>query len=829
MGIYLKLLLKNIKEKKTRSCLIIFSITMAAALFFASMSISDTMVKTFTDKIKKSFGDSEIKIAVNDKSPARYFDSNIADSLRSEFEYTVGILESSAVYKPSKEETVVLNLNGMNWEDVQLLSPVKLLKEQDLAPFEGRKIVISRLKAEKYGLKVGDTIELQIEGSYFKFTIAGIADSRGIFTGSANLAVVPKDLLSSIVAQKGSVSTLFIKLQEPQKEKQVIHELSEFIKRYDVKETISEKELEERTVMFTSVLSLMLVIIIALSIFIIYVSFKVIAAERLPLLGTLRSIGASKRAADLILVTESAIYGVIGGVLACAAGVGILYLLAVAGSEGAEVTITITYHLIQFPITFFMAILLSVMSSILPILNISRLSIKDIVLNKVELKEKHRKKWKLIAGVIFLSVPLIAPGCFSGDSALLVVMLCILLSIAGTMMLIPYLTAGFIYLFEKVYVLIFGNIGVLAAKNLKDNKNILNNISLLTIGIATVLMVNVTGKSAVSGIMNFTQNTLRYDVTFAASKMDRSTEARVKSVEGVKDVCGFYIVENVEVKGFEEKIRSLEGVGKGNFADFKKLEIYGVEQGDAFDALNSGRNIILGQLLSARYKAGIGDKITLILNKQAREYKVIGLMDTMNEEGNYAIISDRYFKLDTGSGYYTYMGVKTNTDAAEVFENLKNTFSRSAPSGETMEEMTKQILGESSSVTTMMDGISILTMLIGVFGVLNNLTISFIQRKRSIAVLNSVGMSKFQTIKMIFVEALSGGLVGGVIGSLTGWIMILMMPYLTRVLMATIPMEYSVMTFLSATAAGIVVTIVASVGTAIRSSRLSIVQSIKYD
>ncbi len=52
-------------------------------------------------------------------------------------------------------------------------------------------------------------------------------------------------------------------------------------------------------------------------------------------------------------------------------------------------------------------------------------------------------------------------------------------------------------------------------------------------------------------------------------------------------------------------------------------------------------------------------------------------------------------------------------------------------------------------------------MRIGIFGVLNNFLISFMERKRYLAIYRSVGMSREQIVKMVFIEGLSGGIIGG--------------------------------------------------------------------
>jgi putative ABC transport system permease protein len=319
-------------------------------------------------------------------------------------------------------------------------------EEKSLQPFEGKKVVISSIRAKKYGLTPGNTIDININGNLYKFTIAGIAQLNGIFSADSDLAVIPKDTLSSICDKTGSITKLYIKLKDPAAKEQVLRELSSSIKDYDVTETITKQTFEDKTETFSLVLYLMLALIISLGIFIIYSSFKVITSERLPLLGTLRSIGASKKASELMLIAESILYGLIGGIIGCILGIGVLYLLAFVNADGGRVIITL--NVIQFPITIAAAIMMAVISSIIPIIKVTCFPVKDIILNKVEIREKAKKVWKLVIGVILLAVPFIIPPMFDGVTAMIIDCLILILVIAGIMLVIPYFTSSSLKLFS---------------------------------------------------------------------------------------------------------------------------------------------------------------------------------------------------------------------------------------------------------------------------------------------------------------------------------------------------------------------------------------------
>jgi putative ABC transport system permease protein len=118
---------------------------------------------------------------------------------------------------------------------------------------------------------------------------------------------------------------------------------------------------------------------------------------------------------------------------------------------------------------------------------------------------------------------------------------------------------------------------------------------------------------------------------------------------------------------------------------------------------------------------------------------------------------------------------------------------------------------------------------IGVFGIFNNLIISFIERKRSLAMMRSVGMSRKQTLKMILIEALTGGIIGGTVGILAGTLLILIVPFVMRAINQVVPIHYSVQEYIIAFGAGIIITLVASISPALKFSKQNIIEAIKYE
>ena len=65
---------------------------------------------------------------------------------------------------------------------------------------------------------------------------------------------------------------------------------------------------------------------------------------------------------------------------------------------------------------------------------------------------------------------------------------------------------------------------------------------------------------------------------------------------------------------------------------------------------------------------------------------------------------------------------------------------------------------------SMFDILGILAVMIAALGVLNTLSMSVIERTREIGMLRSIGMTRYQIVRMILAEAFLMGIIGGLLG-----------------------------------------------------------------
>jgi putative ABC transport system permease protein len=180
---------------------------------------------------------------------------------------------------------------------------------------------------------------------------------------------------------------------------------------------------------------------------------------------------------------------------------------------------------------------------------------------------------------------------------------------------------------------------------------------------------------------------------------------------------------------------------------------------------------------------------------------------------------------------YSSIFIKTNKDSEAVVKNIQERFKKTNPWVRSTKQMMDENMKGNSQILGIFKGFGILALVICVFGVFNNLVISFIDRKRSLAIMRSVGMDRRQTVKTIFIEALTGGMIGGIIGVIIGLLLVMNVTKVIETMGGSMKdcLEISWISLATCMVGGVIITIAASVGPALRSSKLNVIEAIKYE
>ena len=820
-------------EKKFRSFLIIFAIALAGGLFLASTRLSNSIADSYHNLLTTVYGDSEIVIYANEDSPTSYISLTQCNQVKDQVEHIVPYLSIGAEYKKAGErETQYIDIQGYNIEDYLAVNTLSVL-EGSIENFNGAQIILSKKSADQLGVSVGEQMNLDIRGMR-KVELVAVVDNTGLFTQEQGYiqGIMPFDCISKYLKSNNRASVIYIENKENVDVDETIAMLQDVYPKYTVERIFDQEDLEEEMSYITTPFLMMTFIVVFMSAFIIYSSFKVIMLEKLPIVGTFRSIGATKGAMNAVLLLESLFYGILGGIGACILGVGALYVLSnlmVSMMMGGGMSISTYVPIGAYVMTFLLGVIMAVLSTILPIMSVSKISLKDIILNNRPHKSRKYLKGTIIGICIIIGGFWLA-ATFKGDIAMLTSMLGLLMVIIGVIKLLPLIVLQASKVLGVAFKVVFGNIGELASKNIKKNSSVLNSITLITIGVGILFSISTMTQNVLDQVLDFYKTTFKCDIMASIWECDDQMLRIVKRNENVVNTIETMSL-SIEVEEFDNTEIYPEVIQTTQMSPDIIYNIEGDERA-LLQELQDGRHIILTNILKNQYGLKEGDMITLNFEKTPRQYKIIGFMDTLWNNGFFGILPMKYIKQDADRNTYdsVYVSVKEGVDPEEVCTQLTDSLADITSTRIiTVEQQTQSNQESNAGMMSMISIFAILAMVIGIVGVINNLMISFIERRQNIAMLRSIGMSKVQVLKMIFIEGIGSGIIGAAGGLGAGILTCYMLDYVLQAMMMPIHMEIVPELFLSYFIGGMMITVIGSVIPAKGSSKLNIIEAIKYE
>jgi hypothetical protein len=148
---------------------------------------------------------------------------------------------------------------------------------------------------------------------------------------------------------------------------------------------------------------------------------------------------------------------------------------------------------------------------------------------------------------------------------------------------------------------------------------------------------------------------------------------------------------------------------------------------------------------------------------------------------------------------------------------------------ETMDEMAESNADSLKQIFLMLQFFSLLAMLIASVGIVNNYLVSYLERRRVLAVIRSVGMSANQATKMFLVEALTGGILGAGAGLAGGLAIASFLPSYMQAFDLAITLTISPARMVLLLVLGALLSLGAQVLPSMKSKRLNLLEALKYE
>lgn len=824
MGVFLKYISKNMLERKGRLFLLIFSIAISTALLVLSLGMIDAFMDSFTQPAKIAAEGQEISIHSN--TAETFFspeDINMAG-----IENLTGELRLTGVINENDEVRYV-TLAGRKSFDLKMTEGVF-----DTA--DAGNVVVSDRIAEEYGLKVDGTLTVAIGGEKTDLNISGIASNDGLFYADKTKqfsAVVPYEYMNGLLDAGGKFNYVTAKNADDSiKLKDAVEKFNEANDK--VKASVLIDESTEGTESITMGLYGMLGLVCIVCVIIICGAFKLIITERLPVIGTFMSQGATRKKVEHILLTEAALYAVVGSVFGVLFGeLGLAFLtrmLAPLKEYGIYPPLNINPIHIVIAVAF--ALLLSVGSAWLPARSIRKLQVKDVILDRTE--QTHKKgAVRFIAGCALLAFAI--AGAFIDAqwtrdlSALL--FLCAFLGLAMMSRKFIKVIAG------KLSNLFRGNTTLfLAMNNIKSSKLLRGNITLLVISLASVLAIVSVGASMKTMVVDaYKELNADYSVfSIIPSGSEKSTTdtmiEKLSAVEGIDKSSitveydamselndyGFYVIASDPVK-YQEYMQ---------YFDLKNNKDYETYKND------TGRGVMVSSTVLRNIGKKPGDSIEIDIGGKKANFNIIGEYDGKVYNAGRTLLmkpDDLMNVYNVKEADSVYFRLEKGAVPETVEASFKKIIAELGSIYYSRDELMQMNVDSNQMIIDILSIFSYLALMITAIGILNNISISFRQRRKEFAVMTSVGMNKSKRKNLVLTESMTG-VIWSIAAAVPFTLMVnAIMAKLFQFVELPMDIEFawsSVPVFGLVTAA---VVFIATLSTMKKSKKLNVVAELKYE
>ncbi len=798
--VILRYILRSIFEKKVQAFLLILSVAAASVLVFTSLQVSDSMRALNRAAAAAEIGNSDIIIEPKDDPNAlSAVDPAPLAGFSGSFEYVLAPFRCHVLYEPTVEAQEYFSVWGVSPKDISEFAGLSFtgVSPENLAEDE---VIISAATAARLGFSEGDSIDLNVHAHPGTYRIAGLAKSDGVFANETYVPVMimSKARLDDIFETGGVPNMLYLKLVRPAEKEEMITALAALYPGAIVSAS-EESSLAGNSGADSSV-SFLIVSLFAIlvSAFIIYTSYRVIMSERLPVIGTFRSVGAAGRRMAGIYLLESAVIGLLGGVLGVLLGIPAsaqVLTLNVAGKIAESNSVSgIRPVFVLSTIVF--AALLTVCGAAIPIIGSSRRSLRGILLGE-DRADRRAKPLPAIIGAFLVLGGTLASRALPGDVLPAIIGSSITMTaiLAGLILMTPMLLSVAGTLLNRFGRKTGRNTLALAAGNIRGSRSLLNNTILTSIGTASLIFIFLLNTSLATSLDSMFEEDVVFDLYIVYNNASDSTVAGIGHEKGVKTVSPIYSASKVPVQGSDAGIGNLYGIDSGTY--FQNMNFtFTSNREEAIRRMNEENGILLSARTASLLRVGEGDVLALENGNQTKDFTVAGIFETLWDGGQIALVSAENFSaLMKPLGYDTLL-VKTDGSADAVKNRLKNIYLTDIRYAATHEEIQKRSSDGIVSVFTVLKTFTEVALVISVVGIANNLILSFLERKKTFAIYRSIGADKRRIRRLLTAESALCSGAAVLVGWLGAALLLSVVPNIIAVIVGPIHIRYDPLNFL---------------------------------
>jgi putative ABC transport system permease protein len=644
-------------------------------------------------------------------------------------------------------------------------------------------VVIDASTADKKHYKLGDTIKVSAIGPVKPYTVVGITKFGSVDQlGTATAAIFTLPEAQAMFHKGPNFNSILVGAREgvtaTQLQSTLRSQLGSGVKVQSAK--AQDRFTLDGLSSFVKIIRGILLgfggISIFVGAFIIFNTLSITVAQRIRELAMLRTVGADRRQIMRAVIGEAAVMGVLGTIVGLAFGFVIAKgLQAVMTAAGLDLPkVGTVFELRTVIVAAIIGIGVTIGASIAPALRATRIEPVAALREGAELPltKTGRAMPKIGLAITVLGIAAVAYGNLGsgmtiGERMPLIGLGSFLLFI-GIAMLSPKFVKPLASVLGRPGERIGGASGVLARRNaVRKPGRTAATAAALMIGIALVTFVAVLAAavkhSAEGGIRD---SVSRSDYVISAqdnwSPVTKEAKAAAASVGGVASVQG---IREDEAKIGKSKIR-VDGVNPGQIGSVFHYVWKDGSSEAALAKLDTGGALVLSDY-AKKHHLKIGSPVTL--TSQAGKKVTVQIAGITDAKMNGLGLAELTVSNATFGTYFHADGDRFAFVKGGSLPDLKKALDAyPAAKVATTEKFISAQLSWVKSMLAILYVLLAFAVIVSLFGIVNTLALSVVERTREIGMLRAVGMTRRQTRRMVRHESIVTALIGATLGAGVG-------------------------------------------------------------
>jgi len=770
-----------------RWTLTLAGIVLGVAVFVAMHTANRSIFGAFDKTVDQIAGATQLQVSAGEFG----FDESVLDRVQSvrEVGVAVPVIEATVETKIAGQGSILVlgidmtgdrNLRDYDLQDADesiIDDPLVFLAQPD-------SLMITKEFSKRNGLEVNSKIPLLTIDGEKQFTVRGIMSSAGLAQAfGGNLAVMDIYAAQQVLGRGRRFDRIDLRAKDDVTVDQCQAALKAALgPSFEVDPPSARgRHFEALLYSYSTALTISSLFALIVGMFIIYNSFAIAVTQRRSEIGILRALGATRGQIQRLFFLESITAGVIGSALGAATGLAMASAITTYMSTVLEQTVGLAQRVTDLVIDpkvvavgLAVGIVTSVVAAWIPARGAARVDpVQALQKGKYQVLsagESRRRRWMAVVvclgSVGCLLVSYSKPFFYAGY---------VLMIVAG-LLLAPALTLVMSRMLRPILKRILPAEGTLAADSLvQAPRRTSATVSALMLSLAMVVGFGGFAHSFYTSVGEWMDTALNPDffVSASANLVARSItfpgamSAVIQGIPGVEDV---QLVRNARVPFRNVPVMVIAVEAEKIAKTVHQIPVVGrVEEMNRLTA--EGKGMIVSDSFAQIHNLTMSDIVELPSPSGTLKLPIVGIVrDYSDMQGSVFIDRSIYTKWWNDetvnvARVYVKKGENVSVVRQRVIDALASHHRLLVLTNREVREWIMKLLDQWFALTYNQIAVAIL---VAVLGIVNTLTVSITDRRRELGVMQAVGGLRNQIRRTIWIEALSIGVIGLVLGTCLG-------------------------------------------------------------